>query len=166
MDHPAMRVSDDERDETVELLRGHMLAGRITSAELDDRIGEACGASTFGDLDHALRGLPPRRLPAAPLQPPIFVAPREMNASATISLVLSITSLTLLVVFFGILSIVCLPMSATAWFLGRDARRTIAGTDQSGASAARAGEILGIIGTILASSGLVGCAALIGSFSF
>ena len=164
MGHPAMRVSDDERDETVELLRGHMLAGRITSAELEDRVGEACDARTYGDLDHALRGLPPRPLATWPGQPLTFVAPRQTNPTATIALVVAIVSLCLLVLGVGTLSIICLPMSVTAWVMGRDARRTIAKTDQAGLSTARTAEVLGIIGTVLASSGLVACAAVITSF--
>ena len=51
-------------------------------------------------------------------------------------------------------------MSATAWGLGRSARRSSQG-GEPWRSSAQAGEVLGIIGTVLSSVLLAGCAVVI-----
>jgi hypothetical protein len=139
-------VSDQERENTAHLLRGHLLAGRLTTEEFEERVGEVWRARSATDLWHALRGLPVDR-PAPP--PPV------KHASAVASLVVGIMALCLLFVSFGLLFIVTLPMSVTAWALGREARR-------SGASGA--GELIGIIGTVIGLLGLAGCATLLWGF--
>ena len=53
----------------------------------------------------------------------------------------------MLIMSFGLLFLISLPLSVSAWGLGRDARRS--GTSAPGV--ARAGEVLGIVGTLLAS---------------
>jgi len=57
-------VSDAERDQTVELLREHVVVGRLTLDEFSDRVGVALAARTRSDLSAALTDLP--RLPSAP----------------------------------------------------------------------------------------------------
>jgi hypothetical protein len=69
---PALRASDQERDDTVTLLREHGATGRIDVDELEQRIGAAYAARTRGDLDAILRDLP-GALPAPP--PPRHVVP-------------------------------------------------------------------------------------------
>jgi uncharacterized protein len=54
----ALRVSDAERDQAVEMLQAAFADGRIDHAELDRRIGEALAATYRADLSHAMRGLP------------------------------------------------------------------------------------------------------------
>lgn len=49
-----LRVADADREQVIEELREHALAGRLTSEELEDRIGDAYRACTRADLD-ALR---------------------------------------------------------------------------------------------------------------
>jgi Domain of unknown function (DUF1707) len=49
-----LRVADADREQVIEELREHALAGRLTSEELEERVGDAYRASTRGDLD-ALR---------------------------------------------------------------------------------------------------------------
>jgi hypothetical protein len=49
-----LRVADADREQVIEELREHAVAGRLTSEELEDRIGSAYRASTRADLD-ALR---------------------------------------------------------------------------------------------------------------
>ena len=64
-----MRASDAERDRAVESLRAHAQAGRLTSEELEERVGAALAAITRADLDALERDLPgerPRRPAAAP----------------------------------------------------------------------------------------------------
>jgi class 3 adenylate cyclase len=55
---PSVRVSDAERDQTVHLLREHVVVGRLTLDEFSDRMGLALEARTRGDLDTAMANLP------------------------------------------------------------------------------------------------------------
>jgi class 3 adenylate cyclase len=55
---PAQRVSDAERDQTVTLLREHVVVGRLTLDEFSERIGLALVAHTRGDLAAAMTDLP------------------------------------------------------------------------------------------------------------
>ncbi len=53
-----LRVADDEREQLIDELREHAGAGRLTSEELEDRVGEAYKASTRADLDVLRADLP------------------------------------------------------------------------------------------------------------
>jgi hypothetical protein len=55
---PTERIADDDREAAIEELRGHMLAGRITSEEFEERIGAAHAARTRSDLDQIRIDLP------------------------------------------------------------------------------------------------------------
>jgi hypothetical protein len=145
-------VSDAEREYTVELLRGHWLSGRLTAAEFEERVGQAWRARVSADLWQALRALPVHGSRARP-------RPDAGKGNATASLVLGILALCLLFVSFGTLFAVSVPLSATAWVLGRSARR---GGRHGGTAAA--GEALGVVGTILGMVVLAGCAALVATF--
>lgn len=61
-DPSELRVSDQERERVVEEIREHFAAGRLTDAELSDRVQAAYQARTVGDL-HSLRADLPQ-LPA------------------------------------------------------------------------------------------------------
>lgn len=61
-----LRVSDDERHRVVELLGDHASAGRITLAELEDRVGRAYAATTRGELAVLTSDLPALDEPSAP----------------------------------------------------------------------------------------------------
>jgi hypothetical protein len=50
-----LRVADADREQLIEELREHAGEGRLTSEELEDRVGAAYRATTRADLD-ALRG--------------------------------------------------------------------------------------------------------------
>ncbi|MGI8660189.1 MAG: DUF1707 SHOCT-like domain-containing protein [Thermoleophilaceae bacterium] len=151
-------VSDDERERVVALLRQHWLAGRISLEQLEGRMTEAWAAADDRALFGSLRGLPV--MVGAPVPPP-HAPPRAGNATA--ALVCGIVGLTLLLISFGMLSFISLPLSATAWGLGRSSRRAAqaAGLHDGGATA---GEALGIIGTVLGMLVIGGCAALVVSF--
>jgi len=64
-----MRASDADRDAVVAALSEHFQAGRLTQAELDDRIGQALTSRTWGELRKLLADLPGTgsgpRIPAA-----------------------------------------------------------------------------------------------------
>jgi hypothetical protein len=65
---PDVRASDAERERTVEHLREHALAGRLTVEELDERCARAYAAVTRSELAELVADLPaPRRQP--PLVP-------------------------------------------------------------------------------------------------
>jgi len=70
--NPAMRASDADRDQVVDQLSAHYQAGRLTTAEFDDRSSQALQARTLGDLDALLTDLP--ATPASAV-PPAAAAP-------------------------------------------------------------------------------------------
>jgi Domain of unknown function (DUF1707) len=143
----ALLVSDREREYTVGVLRGHWLSGRLTAEEFEARVAEAWHARFATDLWRALRWLPVDTPP---------VPPRTRTRTGTAPLVLAIAAICLLFMSFGLLFFVSLPLSVTAWALGREARRSPAPGARGRAAAA---EALGIAGTLL---GLLPIAAFVG----
>lgn len=146
----ALLVSDRERDYTVRLLRTHLLSGRLTEEEFEQRVDEALRARFATDLWRALRALP--------VDAP-FIPRMTGGGSAVASLATGVMALLILMVSLGLLFIVALPLAVTAWALGRDARRS--GNPQR-YGIARAGEVLGMVGTALSLLLLAGCAAFLG----
>ena len=64
MGDPEERLSDAERDQTVEWLRDHLLAGRLTLEEFSERVDQAYAARIRADLQQLRLGLPsPEQLP-------------------------------------------------------------------------------------------------------
>jgi hypothetical protein len=55
------RTSQAERDAVAEELRQHTADGRLTYEELESRLEECLNATTFDQLTHSLRELPPLR---------------------------------------------------------------------------------------------------------
>jgi DUF1707 SHOCT-like domain/Cell wall-active antibiotics response LiaF, C-terminal len=55
---PAIRASDSEREQTVELLRRHSVDGRLTLEEFAGRIERAYDAKTRGELEQLTHDLP------------------------------------------------------------------------------------------------------------
>jgi class 3 adenylate cyclase len=55
---PSIRVSDTDRQQTVEVLRRHCADGRLTLDEFSDRVGLAFEAKTRADLDLVTADLP------------------------------------------------------------------------------------------------------------
>jgi hypothetical protein len=53
-----MRVADEDREQLVSELREHALAGRLSSEELEERVGGAYRAITRADLDAIRADLP------------------------------------------------------------------------------------------------------------
>lgn len=145
-------VSDREREYTVGLLRRHLLNGRLTTEEFEQRVDEAWHARYSQELWQALRFLPAEG--KAPLR-------RESSGTAAAALAVGIAGLCVMVFTLGLLFPLGLPLGITAWALGRDARRNGA-TRARGI--ARAGEITGILVSLWAALMLAGCAALISSF--
>jgi hypothetical protein len=67
----ALRASHDDRDRAVEVLRVAAGDGRITAEELDERVGAALTARTYGELAALISDLPPTpgSLPLTPGSP-------------------------------------------------------------------------------------------------
>jgi uncharacterized protein DUF1707 len=55
---PDERIADADREHAIEQLRGHLLAGRLTPEEFEERLGAAHAAKTRGDLAAATIDLP------------------------------------------------------------------------------------------------------------
>jgi hypothetical protein len=58
MSNPALRASDSDRDRILAQLSEHYQAGRLTTAEFDERSGKALSARTLSDLDGLMADLP------------------------------------------------------------------------------------------------------------
>ena len=56
-----VRVSDAERERAVELLREHLVQGRLSLEEFTERMSSAYGAKTSDELDALQRDLPSQR---------------------------------------------------------------------------------------------------------
>lgn len=162
-----IRASDDDREKALGLLREHWLAGRLTLEEYEERCGEAAGARFLHDLRAALRELPeppPLHWPApsppaapSPPSPPAAPAPAPHSA-AVASLALGVLSLLGLVFSFGLLFMITLPASTSAWVLGRRARRT---SDGALHTIATIGETCGAAATFAGCLALAACGMFI-----
>jgi Domain of unknown function (DUF1707) len=53
-----VRIGDRDRELATAALRRHFVAGRLSAAELSDRVEVTLRASSRGDLDTAMQGLP------------------------------------------------------------------------------------------------------------
>jgi hypothetical protein len=65
---PDLLVSDAEREQVTDELRGHYEAGRLTLEEFQQRLDEAHAARTETQLRHVLRQLPSASLPTVKLR--------------------------------------------------------------------------------------------------
>lgn len=63
---PSERAADSDREHTINQLRQHLLAGRLSAAEFENRVGSVHDAKTHGDLDGVLADLPSSPPPAQP----------------------------------------------------------------------------------------------------
>lgn len=62
---PALRASDSDREQIAERLRQATAEGRLHTDELEERLGAALSARTYGDLEPLVSDLP-----APPAEPP------------------------------------------------------------------------------------------------
>ncbi|WP_328891096.1 DUF1707 SHOCT-like domain-containing protein [Streptomyces sp. NBC_00316] len=60
---PELRASDRDRDQVVEILQVAAGDGRLTAAELDERLDAALSARTIGDLERLTADLPSEGMP-------------------------------------------------------------------------------------------------------
>lgn len=57
-DHASLRASDQDRDRTAEVLREAAAEGRLSLAELDERLDAVYAAKTYAELEPVIRDLP------------------------------------------------------------------------------------------------------------
>jgi len=156
---PHTRASDEDREQSLRELRKHWMAGRLSLEDYEDRCGQATSAIYLADLATAGRELPALALaPAAPEAVAPAPAPAPQRAVGVAPLSLGITGLAVLLFSMGLLFVLSLPLSVSAWASGRAGRRR---TPPGAAPMAVAGEILGIVGTVLGCLALAACAAIV-----
>ena len=116
-----LRASDADREQIAERLRKAAAEGRLSADELEQRIGAAFAARTYGELDALVADLPderlvaPRARPVARMRGPVGVLAIALVAAAVVAIAVLVVTGTLLAggawIFFG------------AWFFGcRNAR--------------------------------------------
>lgn len=149
---PPTRASDADRDRTVALLREHWQAGRLTLAELEARSEQAWGARLVAELWDAVRELPVP-IPSVPAP-----AIRPAGGSGVVPFVLGVVGTCLLLLSFGMLFLISLPLTTGAWVSGRRARRRL---PDGRRGLALAGETLGIVATVLGCLALASCGAMV-----
>ncbi|GAB3497924.1 DUF1707 SHOCT-like domain-containing protein [Amycolatopsis cihanbeyliensis] len=85
-DQPHLRLSDDERQETLDALAEHMRTGRLNVTEFGERSSNATTASTRGEVVELFSDLPQPRpefvLPNQPTFPPSRGLGRRLPAAA------------------------------------------------------------------------------------
>jgi hypothetical protein len=59
LSNPGLRASDADRERLVDELEQHAIAGRLTTAEFEQRTGQAYEAKTVGELEQLRQDLPP-----------------------------------------------------------------------------------------------------------
>jgi hypothetical protein len=141
---PELRASDAERERVAAFLRHHSLEGRLTTDELDERLGRAYRAVTVGELDELVVDLPgsplwrpPRGRPAPPAVRPspnlaplaiaacvVLVAPWLLGVATSIVLALGIAFVAVLFALAFVLAPVMLIVLAVVVAVRRHLRRS------------------------------------------
>ncbi len=99
---PSFRASDDDRENVVAVLRDQMVAGRLSSAELDERVGLAYAGRTWDDLRRIVLDLPvtirfaDERVPAQSAPPYPVYRPRPRRRPLPAFIVLACLALIVL----------------------------------------------------------------------
>ena len=139
----AMRASDDDRSQVQSVLNDAYAEGRLTREEWDERATALAGPVTYGDLANLTADLPngfivPRPQPVAisPYWPQQVATQRGTNGLAVAALVLGLAQFA-----------VGFPAGIAAIILGHKAQQRIKQTGEQGSGLARAGLILGYLGT-------------------
>ena len=123
--NPAWLAGSADRERTVGVLRAGFTEGRLAQDELDDRIGRAYAARTYGDLWTLTADLPagplpyPGGLPAVPYQPgnpavPADAEPATSWQSAAALVITALVIFTLAALVTAIATAHARPLSATS----------------------------------------------------
>lgn len=143
-----LRASDADRERAAALLRDHAAVGRLSIDELDDRVGRAYGARTYGELRFLLIDLPGPAV--SPPRPPTEGRRSERGRATSVALAavaalvlapILFWSLLSLVIAFGLVAITALsvaaPFALVAIFAGLAVRRLPAAARRSRLDARR-----------------------------
>jgi len=121
-----MRVSDEERQRTIDELRRHCAAGRLDVDEYADRIEQALSATSLEDLDRARGDLPMLRIadPAGSIGPghstgdrggPWSAASGGLDKSGSLSGRLAATAVVLMTVIVVLAAVVLATVTHWVW---------------------------------------------------
>ena len=140
----AMRASDDDRSQVQSVLNDAWAEGRLTQEEWDERATALAGRVTYADLARLTADLPsafivpqPQPTAVSPYWPQPVVSQRGTNGLAIAALVLGLAQFA-----------VGFPAGIAAIILGHKAQQRIKQTGEQGSGLARAGLILGYLGTV------------------
>jgi hypothetical protein len=86
--HSSLRASDADRDAVTERLRRAAVEGRLEPDELEERVGLALRARTYGDLGRLLSDLPGARAKRSGAPVALVLALRLLALVAVIAVVL------------------------------------------------------------------------------
>ncbi len=141
-DAGSIRASDDDRSRVQSVLNDAFAEGRLTRDEWEDRATALGGPVTYAELASLTSDLPspfvvPRSQPVAPYLPQPTMPQQGTNGLAIAALVCGIGQFA-----------VGFPAGIAAIVLGHKARRRIRQTGEQGDGLARAGLILGYVGTV------------------
>jgi hypothetical protein len=130
-----LRASDADREQVAERLRHATAEGRLLAEELEERLGQAFRARTYGELDAVVDDLPANRVarrPPMPLARPALVLAIAFAAVAVIAF--AILVITGLLAIWGLWAFV-------AWWMfgGRCSRRRHRARRQDGRSLRQGG---------------------------
>ena len=106
-----LRASDDDREQVVDRLRHAAAEGRLLASELEERIGEAFSARTYGELDAVVADLPGPPAPRHRYRSGPPLALRVFAMLVMISLVFPVLAAV------AIAAMVLLATAFTAWVL-------------------------------------------------
>jgi hypothetical protein len=140
----AVRASDDDRSRVQSVLNDAYAEGRLTREEWDERATVLAGPVTYADLARLTADLPsafmvprPQPAPISPYWPQPVATQRSTNGLAIAALVLGLAQFA-----------VGFPAGIAAIILGHKAQQRIRQTGEQGSGLARAGLILGYVGTV------------------
>lgn len=107
-----LRASDADREQTAEQLRKGAAEGRLLAEELEQRLGAAFGARTYGELDALVadlpneRSMPARRQAVVPIRGPVGVLATVVVCAVVVALVALVITGTVLIggawIFFAL----------------------------------------------------------------
>ncbi len=131
VDDRSFRASDEDRERLVAVLREQMVAGGLTSEELDERVGAAYTAKTWDDLRGLVKDLPvtvqlaDERVPVPPPQAH-RVSSRPRGPSPLLPIAFAWLAIMILgdrIIFFAPIIVFAMIVTIIAVFTRRGARR-------------------------------------------
>ena len=129
--HPALRASDADREQLVEVLKTAFGEGRLTQDEYTGRMEQAYTAKTYGELRALVADLPGPAVPQVPYTFTRYQQQRPTNSLAVASMVFGLAT-----PLFGLTAI-------PAVILGHKARGQIRRSGEKGGGMATTGLVIG-----------------------